>query len=303
MDGPSEDHKQPFHPRLVYQEAQERGDVNRAEQTRVEPKRAEKKWRDAITQYSRRDMTVDTGRLPAISALAAVMLGESQDAYVCGLWKHEMICQLMWSCEQVEDLAETRIRVSDAYIAPTWSWASRWHPIHYDHCPSAESTVDKAEVVEARSYVEGLNPFGAVSYGSIVLRGISCAGVLTVPKQRRQREIAAIRLKDGRKLKMGSHWCSRGGLDRLPVCCKRLQLGEGQVIDSLQRAGSFADEEAHGCSGEVRLLWLVNTCFLILAYSQREKGAFERLGIVFCDNDDSIPEAVRRTGMEEVKII
>jgi hypothetical protein len=76
----------------------------------------------------------------------------------------------------------------------------------------------------------------------------------------------------------------------------------GATIDSLQRGVSW-DKTLLGSSGEVVLFRLTKTRFLILTNSTKESGAFERLGIVFCDDEKSIPDVVRKGEQTEMEII
>ena len=260
-------------------------------------------WREFVTMYSSRSLSHVTDRLPAISALAQAM-EHQEDNYVCGLWESDLICQLMWRVTAIDDLNESPVSMFDTYIAPTWSWASHTSGVHYDFCKAPQEGDYSAKVVKTHATPTGIDPYGAVTSGYIVLRGILAPAVLSTPEIRRQREISQVHLKSGERVRMGSHWASRSSLDALPVMCEDLVLQGDKKVTSLQRAPVPAEGyHRGGDTGEVMLFWLTSVCIMVLSYSKRQRGSFERLGIILCDNEDSIPEWLHRVGWGEVVII
>ncbi|PVH96539.1 HET-domain-containing protein [Periconia macrospinosa] len=92
--------------------------------SRSEPEKLHTLWESIRGAYSGKLLTKSTDRLAAFAGIARmvhqVLKSPSQD-YVAGLWKPEILQELLWI--RYGD----NICVSwdmDAYIAPTWSWAS-----------------------------------------------------------------------------------------------------------------------------------------------------------------------------------
>jgi hypothetical protein len=85
-------------------------------------------WATLVQEFTCRDLTYPSDRLPAISGLAARMQpADSAVAYYAGLWSDSLPKSLMWICiDHNPDLPVAK-RVSKRIrplSAPTWSWAS-----------------------------------------------------------------------------------------------------------------------------------------------------------------------------------
>lgn len=91
-------------------------------------------WRHIVAEYTQRDLTEQTDRLPAISGLAAIMRNTppfafSSENYLFGIWRTDITRNLLWHVESGKgDLSnESGPRESHRQAgryAPTWSWAS-----------------------------------------------------------------------------------------------------------------------------------------------------------------------------------
>jgi hypothetical protein len=53
-------------------------------------------WYQLVQDYTKREMTIDTDRIPALSGLAAKYAAVSQDRYVSGLWAGNIAYGLLW---------------------------------------------------------------------------------------------------------------------------------------------------------------------------------------------------------------
>jgi hypothetical protein len=78
------------------------------------PDRAEI-WMELITKCSKRKLTFEFDRLPAISGLAKSLQERDFGEYLAGLWKENLPRQLLWTASG---------RRTPSYRAPTWSFAS-----------------------------------------------------------------------------------------------------------------------------------------------------------------------------------
>jgi hypothetical protein len=78
-------------------------------------------WKTIIEIYSYLELTKPTDKLVALSAVAKHWKALLQDEFLAGLWKRDLINQLLWHNYPVEGKYPHR---SAEYCAPTWSWAS-----------------------------------------------------------------------------------------------------------------------------------------------------------------------------------
>ncbi|KAH8683263.1 heterokaryon incompatibility protein-domain-containing protein [Tricladium varicosporioides] len=86
----------------------------------------ELKWYDVVEEFTSRDLTFETDRLPAIAGLAAELQKCVSYNYLAGLWDDFLEMDLLWSTStwnkaQMKSFICKRI---GNHYAPTWSWAS-----------------------------------------------------------------------------------------------------------------------------------------------------------------------------------
>jgi hypothetical protein len=93
--------------------------------------------------------------------------------YLAGLWERMLLRDLSWFCfastrTNDADYDSIDVRpIPDVYIAPSWSWASLQCPVTF----TEEHDGEEAEILEASCDVSGLNPYGVVTGGYLVIRG------------------------------------------------------------------------------------------------------------------------------------
>ncbi|KAI0179040.1 heterokaryon incompatibility protein-domain-containing protein [Hypoxylon sp. FL1284] len=76
-------------------------------------------WVSIIEQYSRRNLTEETDKLPGIAALAdEYSQTKPVTDYFAGMWREDFFLQCLWT------VAPFRVRRPSVYTAPSWSWAS-----------------------------------------------------------------------------------------------------------------------------------------------------------------------------------
>jgi Heterokaryon incompatibility protein (HET) len=141
-------------------------------------------WLSIIEEYSMRKLSVPTDRLPAISGLARRLddSGSQLGDYVAGLWGYELLEQLLWARWPGDDPIKPR---PPEYIAPTWSWASICEPVMWyegdnrKHLPaSGKAMVVVASLEDVRCQPFGLDSFGRLSNGHILLSAPAIEGIL-----------------------------------------------------------------------------------------------------------------------------
>ncbi|OTA69989.1 HET-domain-containing protein [Hypoxylon sp. EC38] len=156
----------------------------------LESRDDESMWMSMVEQYTVRQLTFETDKLPAMGGLAKITVLGRGDLYLAGIRKEFLHRDLFWTpAVQSDALAIRGSRVSynsllasliapKTYIAPSWSWA-RWKgmvrfdesPAPYgDHVPvmRGECQIETAyDEIEAWTSVSRLNPFGQVTEGSL----------------------------------------------------------------------------------------------------------------------------------------
>ena len=230
-------------------------------------------WKQAVKIFSSRKLGYATDRLPAISALAQEVSGATGDRYLAGLWKSDLVGQLMWQSSPSYD----EVEAYKQYIAPSWSWASTPAPTSYV-TPPLTSCVD---IILAWCKVPGQNPFGPVTDGAIILRGVHCRAEVHVYKNLdTDSSHIGIALDHTDVYDSQNTSSDFGFLDGFRVKPVTMRTRTSEVLKTLQRVPGRQPDEQNPCQGFVHLLWLTEYVCLILAFSQRELGAFERLGIL-----------------------
>ncbi|KAF4991915.1 hypothetical protein FDECE_13857 [Fusarium decemcellulare] len=119
------------------------------------PTKSHQRWRDIVTEYSKRSVSRRKDKLNAVSGLAKLVRenlegnrqdqdGEPAEAeeYFAGLWKQEFHFDLAWKVENsnsgaiCEEFANTsthdKPEIGHDCGIPSWSWASVDGPISYD---------------------------------------------------------------------------------------------------------------------------------------------------------------------------
>ncbi|KAF4458665.1 heterokaryon incompatibility [Fusarium albosuccineum] len=154
----------PFHGGYVIQ-------PNSAQQDTAQRMRA---WRYIVERYTRRGLTVETDKLPAIGGLAArfplnEISKEDQsvpdNCYVAGLWKDDLLRGMCWEIDQYYPLAGA----PSTYMAPSWSWASVKSAI--DYSTDWFGAIEELALVQSAAVDLGSigNAFGKVTGGWIHL--------------------------------------------------------------------------------------------------------------------------------------
>ena len=129
-------------------------------------------WHILISGYSVRQLTYESDRLPALSGVAAKISAWTQSDYLAGLWKKNLPLDLCWSTyHQISPAPVPQVSPSE-YIAPSWAWPSVRGAIVFQDEDQEQPFTPLAVVEAVTCNVSGLNPYGQVSYGRLVLRGL-----------------------------------------------------------------------------------------------------------------------------------
>ncbi|RYP66552.1 hypothetical protein DL771_007705 [Monosporascus sp. 5C6A] len=153
-------------------------------------------WRNT-TAASGRQYTYDTDFFPSIAGIARACGDILEDTYMAGMWKQnlhiELLWEMAWPLQSLDAVLEVVYHPSP-YIAPSWSWASRFKAYFefigpYCYIPpqaeaeyagvnavlcyeSAPSHVQsEISVVEYSATFEGHSPYGRIENAYLILRG------------------------------------------------------------------------------------------------------------------------------------
>lgn len=129
-------------------------------------------WNMLVDDYSLRETTYETDRLPAISGLARLVGETLGDRYLAGLWKGDISNGLAWfstpdSYSLQNHLESIRAR---EYLAPSWSWASYEGAGVYTESLGWK-TVPDYTLLDVDVKPDLQNPFGRVHGGYMRIRG------------------------------------------------------------------------------------------------------------------------------------
>jgi hypothetical protein len=137
-------------------------------------------WFAIVQELSRRDLTLEDDKLPALSGLARELSTQKGDHYVAGLWEHDLVEGLLW---RVVDHRLPEERRPRTHRGPTWSWVYVDGQVSFWNCSSEEerriSNIN-ARKNHATAIITGItlelltkaNPFGVVTAGEITLEGL-----------------------------------------------------------------------------------------------------------------------------------
>ncbi|RYP28955.1 hypothetical protein DL767_006968 [Monosporascus sp. MG133] len=151
-----------------------------------------------IMNIRNRQYTYDTDLFPSIAGIAKACGGFLEDTYMAGMWKRNLHTELIWEMNAAPlgslDTILEDIRHPTPYIAPSWSWASRFkHGFEFivpntymipgtsspdpalDGFLTSESALShiRSEItfIDYNVALESENPYGRIEDASLVLRG------------------------------------------------------------------------------------------------------------------------------------
>jgi len=134
-------------------------------------------WYDAVEAYSRRQLTFQSDRLPAISSVASHIAALTGVRYLAGLWERDLPQELLWMTASWSFRMPRFPNLPALNGSPSWTWSSISGWVLFCRWP----TVLHFSVEHVECTVPGLNPFGVVSQGLLRLRGPVVEAILRCP--------------------------------------------------------------------------------------------------------------------------
>jgi hypothetical protein len=142
-----------------------------------------KSWRVVVQNFSRRDLTKHTDKLPAMSGLARFICERLGDRYAAGVFIKDAWNCLCWRvvrpdeipCSQgfanefgisTDQSQPTPFHTPVIYRAPSWSWVSTNGEVQFN-CINIPDLV----ILDCQVIMKGHDPFGEVSDGFIQVHG------------------------------------------------------------------------------------------------------------------------------------
>jgi hypothetical protein len=157
-------HMDPRHPKRV--ESVDRWDFN--------------KWANAVTRYSRSELTFDSDKMIAIAGLAKSLEHPFLGSYLGGMWSNFLLSHLTWSAVPFE----LRPR-PNKYRCPSWSWASIDTGVDMPLVPAGQNLRRHfiASVCETQTTPLDLDHFGTLRGGWIrILCPLLCIRLVELEK-------------------------------------------------------------------------------------------------------------------------
>jgi hypothetical protein len=134
-------------------------------------------WQEIVVDYSEKELSCPSDKLPAISGLAHFFERPELGEYFAGIWAAELPLALLWEAADFEWLSVDRLS-QKPYRAPSWSWASTDGRLKKKRFTSGldfeHGGYIQAQVEEVCCTPLGLDSMGAVSSGHITLTAPFC---------------------------------------------------------------------------------------------------------------------------------
>jgi hypothetical protein len=88
-----------------------------------------------VEEFTRRSLTNESDRLPAVLGLAQDFQKNLRDIYVQGLWMEDLPFSILW-----DGGPSTKRTEESALRAPTWSWGSVNGPVRWERTGFSSSS-------------------------------------------------------------------------------------------------------------------------------------------------------------------
>lgn len=88
-------------------------------------------WNECVMEWSFRNLTKPSDRLPSLSGLATAAETPQMGDYLAGLWEYDIFNSMSWFPDGQETVKDITSKAAYKYIGPSWSWVSAGCPIYW----------------------------------------------------------------------------------------------------------------------------------------------------------------------------
>ncbi|KAL1592634.1 hypothetical protein SLS60_011050 [Paraconiothyrium brasiliense] len=132
-------------------------------------------WFRLIEEYTSRDMTYPSDKLPALSGVISALQKLTGDTCLAGIWKSWFLQGLLWRLQDPDwDLYvffPKKPQRAIPWRAPTWSFASVEGVVLYTLLENDPGREACAELLDCDVTPKGINPLGELINGFVKIRG------------------------------------------------------------------------------------------------------------------------------------
>ncbi|EXJ62012.1 hypothetical protein A1O7_02444 [Cladophialophora yegresii CBS 114405] len=233
-----------------------------------DPRRAADLWFQIREDYSQKELTNATDRLPALTGIARMVyriLNSPEDDYLAGIWKPHLLQELLW---QRGHHTATSTGTDSSYIAPSWSWPCLKAPfLRYQAGGNAKDVEWLVHIVKAKVYTIG-DAFGPAISGSLIvqcsLSSITATlhhGDQSTPRQDHHRwtieAINGLAVSYNCNLSLDDPATSHPNPPPRTFLFMSIRVGFGHNPDQNTIAGLLLQQTGH-CRGQYRRIGLLN---------------------------------------------
>jgi len=258
------------------------------------------KWYWIVMEFTKRSLTDQADKLPALSGLAHLLWSQQPHEYVGGLLRSDLHVGLAWFAER-DEVVVGKVKSPPAGSGPSWSWTKSDSPVMFYHALlgvdysfwGSTSIVPEndLEILDTQIVLESADPFGKIRSGSLRVCGRIKAGIIRKHINRFGEEVWWLCDGNSRRQFGYQHWAMAGrhqnpsskGLSA--VICR---FWPDDPSWKLLRVSSIA-ESIEGrqleCEREVVCLCLVamrGWTALVLEPVQKETAKYRRVGMAGC---------------------
>jgi hypothetical protein len=127
-------------------------------------------WAKVVQNYSSRNLTVESDKLPALASCSCAIQALNKGIYYARLWERTLTNGLLW--QSVDGKAASRPK---EYRSPSWSWAAINEEVKCCITGTHDALSTKLiKTLSGEAEYLGSDVFGQVKAMPLVLEGVPC---------------------------------------------------------------------------------------------------------------------------------
>ncbi|KAF2188524.1 HET-domain-containing protein [Zopfia rhizophila CBS 207.26] len=146
-------------------------------------------WTSFIQEYTLRELSFISDRLPAFAGIAARVHSSTTGRYLAGIWSNYLLHGLAWLAHGESQLyeyggfhAKFDSRRQEKHYAPSWSWASITGPIAFWSVTAKHEPMWDIGIQGIRFETQGASQYGSPKEASLELTGRLTKVMIGTPK-------------------------------------------------------------------------------------------------------------------------